>query len=196
LETRRADGVALADLADHFSTFDNARRWCGGALRRRADQVDYFQPLCSRPWIETAFSIRALTRYCEPVHYELLRQLDPRLHAMPFVGHQWRPQAPLLAAADAAAQSLRRRIGRRARSTTAMDSSTEKVFAKHRWLEDVIDELREVCLGVSDPVFWDIVDRQRLEHLLSPATAAETRKQHSTGLLAIATAAYYSAATS
>jgi asparagine synthase (glutamine-hydrolysing) len=192
---RRVDGgVHRDDLPDHFYTFDRNRRWGGSTMRRRADQVDYFQPLCSRAFIETVFSIRALSRYSEPLHYELLRRLEPRLHAMPFAdAYQWRSQAPVGILVDAAAKSLSR-LSRRTRMPSTSQTS-EGVFKKYLWLESVLDQLRDVCLGVTDPVFWEIVDRHRLEQLLSPTTDADTRKEQLPTILAISTAAYYSAAT-
>jgi asparagine synthase (glutamine-hydrolysing) len=195
--SRLDDGVRRDDLADHFLTFDNVPGWCGGALRRRADQVDYFQPLCSRPWIATAFSIRALSRFSEPLHHDLLRRLDPRLHALPFVdAYQWRPQAPLGTLTGTAVSGLKRRLSRRFRPPITSRPKQGTVFKKHLWLEGTLDQLRDVCLGVTDPVFWEIVDRRRLEQLLSPMTDAGTRTEHWPALMAIATAAYYSAATS
>lgn len=190
IEAWRDRGVRDEDIPDLFYTFERTRRVAGANLRKRADRVDEFPLLCSRPFIDAAFSVRALSRCAEPLHYELTRELAPSLHALPFARDEhWRPQEPAVLIARAAA----RRIGNTVRPRVRRDEpfTTSLGFAKELWVERVLDDIRRVTLELPDPAFWEVVDRRRLEHLLAPATPPTVRRASWRTILALTTAAYY-----
>jgi len=53
------------------------------------NHLELFSPFCTRPFVEAAFSVPALMRYTEPLHYGITLQ-DSALHALPFLEEPWR----------------------------------------------------------------------------------------------------------
>lgn len=184
----RERGVREQDLPDLFYAFARMPRVAGANLRRRQDRADEVPLLCSRAFVETAFSLRALSRCCEPLHHELTRLLSPQLHALPLSRpQQWRPQSPTVLLAQTAVRRARRRVGR---SPGPAPTGTLGL-SKDRWVEACLDDIRTVCLDVTDPVFVEAVDRSTLERLLAPSTPAAHRRPHWRAILALTTAAEY-----
>ena len=85
-----------------------SRRRCSRpVLHLRADQTsgrgqppedsptaEVVAPFCGRAYLRAAFQFDALHRWTEPLHYQMLRTLDRRLHRMPFQSGQrrWKSQ--------------------------------------------------------------------------------------------------------
>jgi asparagine synthase (glutamine-hydrolysing) len=79
------------DLPDHFYTKERVRRWAGANGRNRRAVADYFAVFITRPFVEAAFARPPRRRIAESLHYDLLRHLNPELHAFP-LAKPWRPQ--------------------------------------------------------------------------------------------------------
>lgn len=146
------EGFAPVAIPDVFYAYERVRRWAGSNNRKSLPTADHFALLCTRPFVEAAFSVPVVNRHTEPLHYELTKMV-PRLHEMPFAGGPWRPQIPGL--------SVLRKHSVRAEGAL--------------WVETVLPAVRTFCLDHQRSPLWDFIDRQAFAHasaraVLSAAT--------------------------
>ena len=79
-----AEGFRVIDLPSLFYTYERVRRWAAALLRHLMSRLVVYAPFCEGEFIKAAFSISALDRYSENLHYELIKQLGGELHALPY----------------------------------------------------------------------------------------------------------------
>ena len=197
VEQAMADGFTPHDVPNVYYTFDRVRRWAGTNGRKSMAISDRFGPFCTRPFVRAAFSIPPLDRVVEPLHYELIRILVPRLHQMPFDKGGWRNQQPAVDLIRNTAARLwgraRARIPSRIRRATTEKDLRPAFLDRTGWFEAKRSKIREICLDQSDSPLWDLVNRDRFEsHTLPDSTAAPRGHQIST-LYGIATLFCYEA---
>lgn len=175
------EGCPIADIPDVFYTAERVRRWAATNARKIRPWVDVFAPLCTRPFVEAAFGLAPSLRFCEPVHYQLLR-LNPELHRMPFATQPWGSQNSSLGMVN---MIWEKKI-RRARS-----SHNTGTFYQAVLLERKLNEVRDFCLAQGDSCVWNYIRRPRFESLLHPTTPPETRQNQLPLLLQVVTLLYY-----
>jgi asparagine synthase (glutamine-hydrolysing) len=202
LEECLDEGFAPLDLPDVFFAEERVRRWAGNCGRETLPIEDCFRFLCTRPFVEAAFSVPAIHRYCQPFHYELTKYLSLKLWKMP-IDHPWRSQRPAVILGKAAVSAWFKKAWARMPGCR-LRGRLERAFAKPRpsqthgeiydqagWLEAKREEVREVCLGQEDSLIWSFVNRSFFDQLMSAQTDAKEREACHELLYAIATICYY-----
>ena len=76
------EGFPAEDVPDVYYTYEQIRRWAGADLRKYLPTAEVVAPFCGRAYMRAAFQFDALHRWTEPLHYQMLRMLDRRLHRM------------------------------------------------------------------------------------------------------------------
>jgi asparagine synthase (glutamine-hydrolysing) len=217
LEECLEEGFTPPDLPDLFYTYERVRRWVGNIFRWGAMREDHFYPFCTRPFIETAFSLSALYRWSEPIHYELIRHLVPRLLPVPS-DKPWRSQRPVLnrlkflgsfsygvvrrqlpglqPLVSGVRAGIRRLLARRSADQPVPGglANAENGFDSDTMaalVEVKREQIREVCFSQPRSLVWSFVHRPAFERLLSPSAGAQERRRHYEVLYAIATVFYY-----
>jgi hypothetical protein len=171
LAKRQEEGWMSYELGESFYVFERTGCWGMTGPRRTAVTADLFSAFITRPFLDYAFSMKTGARYVEVPHYSLMSALSPKLRDMPYLS-AWHPQHPRLAGAMAAQQfaiTLWRRL--HAAEALSTEGSEKRVEAEgsfvNGWLESRLELVRDVCLQDSGP--WDLIDRRRLEALLTGA---------------------------
>lgn len=180
----RAEGFRPMDIPDAFYTYERVRRWAGSNSRKSRPVGDIFSPFCTRPFVEAAFSLHALYRYSEPIHYEILR-LSPLLHRIPFQKEPWRPQMPGLNLLVGAWRKkiVRRLVRRRGAEIAAYD--------QHALLDAIAPKLRTFCRDQESATLWQLIDRSKLDRLLGPDVPAQERRLYASAIYGAVTLCYY-----
>lgn len=199
------EGIAPLDLPDVFYGWERVRRWGGSSVRETVPTSDCFRFLCTRLFIEAAFSFSARERYGEPLHYNLTRHLSPALHRLPYE-HPWRSQLVAVNCAHALlwlwwnrlpGYRLRKRCAHlleRLQRPRAANVGRGAIFNYAGWLESKREWMRNLCLGRRGSVLWDFISRSALERLLSATTDPNERANSYILLYTIATLFCYEAA--
>ncbi len=176
------EGCPIADIPDLFYTSERVRRWAASNARKVRPWVDLFAPLCTRPFVEAAFRLVPSLRFCEPIHYHLLR-LNPELHRIPFSGAAWRNQNPNLSMLKMVWEKKIRPGNRQLRS---LRTPYQAIL-----LEQKLKEVRDFCLTQRDSCIWNYIHQPQVESLLHLTTSPETRQRHLPLLLQVLTLLHY-----
>ena len=191
------DGFAVLNLPDLFYAFERVHRWASNYFWERAPTEDYFSPFCTRPFIEAAFSISALRRYSESIHYNLIRALEPKLFDLP-IDKPWRSQAhPIVLLGKYAAGGIMRRVPFLAATFRSFTEAHGQIpmyvpmYDRAAWLEAKRGQIRDVCLSQPRSTAWNFVNRRVFEQLTSAATDPSERRRSMYPLFAIAAIFYH-----
>jgi asparagine synthase (glutamine-hydrolysing) len=166
LRARVREGWRRGEAREGVYTFERVRRWAAAGVRRAAEATDLYSPFVSRDFIQYSYSLRAAERLVEAPHWRLLGELSPQLRDLRFES-RWRPQRPrrvtrILLAEAIGLAAARARAGRGA----AADPLSQAPF-RARWLEAGLDTYRELVSSAGDSELWELIDRGRLEAVLS-----------------------------
>lgn len=175
------DGCPVDDIPDLFYTFERVRRWAASNARKVRPWVDIFAPLCTRPFVEAAFGLAPSLRFCEPIHYELVR-LNPKLHQIPFSSEPWRNQNPDLSMF----KMLWDKKIRSRRTARKSPASYQAVLLEHN-----LEEVRDFCFAQGDSCVWNYIRRPQLESLLHKTASPQARQSQLTLLLQVITLLRY-----
>jgi hypothetical protein len=115
---------------------------------------------------------------CEPLHFHLLKRLNPQLHSMP-LSTPWRPQIPLLNTA----MMVKDRVLARVRQQ--QDSLSQGY--RCALLEAKLADIRADCLERSGSPLWDLISRDHFDRLTAARTTREQRASHLRVLFDVAT---------
>lgn len=177
-------GFAPIDVPDLFHTYEQVRRWVG--VRICANQSvhrDVFSPFCTRPFLEAAYSISPLLRYCEYIHYELLKYLVPDLHRL-YWSQKWRYQQPMINLIHSVwEQTVSKKIVKPIKKISSGKFKSVSLDLNHRAgnyyrLELKRSQLRELCLDQSHSSLWNFIDRARFERITSSEINPLEREKH------------------
>ena len=178
------EGFSPIDVPDVFHSYEQVRRWVGIHISaKQSAHKDAFSPFCTRPFIKAAYSIPALRRYSEHIHYQLLNFLVPDLHRFPFTKN-WPPQQPIInlvysfwdrTLKKRVAMPINKIVTGKSKSITLDINHQVKKF--HR-LEFKRAQLRELCLDQSNSSLWNFIDRTQFERITSSDTNPSERQQH------------------
>ena len=168
-------GFDPIDVPDAFYTFERVTRWAGANSRKVPWSVLY-APLATTTFASVAFSLPAIVRYSEPLHWKLLRHLAPDLHAYPVADGGWRTQVPY---ANLAQQAYRRAR----RQTIRADLRPIRL----EWLESLRHDLATQCVDRSESPLWDVVDRTAFASVMLDDEAGPARRQSVETLFGIVT---------
>jgi len=178
------EGFALIDVPDVFHTYEQVRRWVGIHIAsNQSTHQDRFSPFCTRPFVETAYSIPALNRYSEQVHYQLIKFLVPDLHSFP-LRKKWPPQQPILNLFDSFwNRNLKKTILKSYKQIRSGKSNYINLDANHQLkkfyrLESRRSQLREFCLDRPNSPVWNYIDRSKFEQITSRDTNSSERQKH------------------
>ena len=172
------NGFSLADVPDVFHSYEQVRRWVGIHISaKQSAHKDAFSPFCTRPFIQAAYSIPALRRYSEHIHYELLQFLVPDLHCFPLTKN-WCPQQPMMNLIYSFwEKTLSKKLSIKSKSQSVTLDVNHQLKKFHR-LEFKISELRSLCLDQSNSSLWNFINRSEFERITSSKTDSSERKQH------------------
>jgi asparagine synthase (glutamine-hydrolysing) len=187
------DGFATLDLPDVFYTYERVHRWQSNFFWERAPTEDVFPLFCTRPFVEAAYSISALHRYSEPIHYRLIHDLEPKLLNFP-ISTPWRSQIhPIFRFGWYAAGAAMRRVPFFTKvHGVAMEAGTwMPMYDRPAWLEAKRHQIRDICLSQPHSAAWHFVNRRVFEHLTSTKTDANERRRSGEFLFAVAAIFYY-----
>src|SRR5262249_31388845 len=134
----------------------------------------------------------------EPIHYQLVKYLVPRLVHLPLEmpwRSQWPPLNYLRFMTTLAYQTMIRPL--LPRKLIHWLTSRKPIYDSDyknnmlTVLEAKGEQIRQVCLDQSASLVWSLVNRSMFERLLSPATEAGVRAEFWVILFQIATVFYY-----
>ncbi|MCG8364950.1 MAG: hypothetical protein MJA27_16680 [Pseudanabaenales cyanobacterium] len=178
------EGFSPIDAPDIFHSYEQVRRWIGIHISaKQSAHKDAFSPFCTRPFIKAAYSISALRRYSEYIHYQLLDFLAPDLHRFPFM-KSWPPQQPMInlfysfwdrTLKKSIAMPINKIVTGKSKSITLDINHQLKKF--HR-LEFKRSQLRELCLDQANSSLWNFIDRSQFERITSGDTNPAERQRH------------------
>jgi asparagine synthase (glutamine-hydrolysing) len=187
-------GFSSAEVPDVFHAYERVRRWGGSNHRKLSPIGDLFSPFCTRLFVNAAFNMSAGRRFLESLHYQLMSQLRPDLHRLPFARRDWLPQSLPAYIGWMVSQTISRRLLRRSRpALDTAQTSTEitKAFDQSSQLEVQREYLRDYCLSWHDSVIWQFVDREVFERVMSSDSLHMARRKHLSGLYSVVTLFYY-----
>ncbi len=192
-------GIALLNIPDVFGNHIIDARRLSNNGRGLAEIRDTFTPYASRAFLEATFSLPALHRYTEPLHYRILQVLSPGLHSLPFEKkYPWRSQNPALNLAKMRFQKKKAFIKRRLRRIHNMIrpvqpnySPVDSMFSRLDWFEEKRIFIREFALDSASSSVWDFVDRARFEQITSAETSSAVRSHNLKLLFNVVTLLYY-----
>ena len=171
-------GFEARDVPDAFDLWQYGRRWGGAQARQGANYRDVVMPFVTRDYMSTAFATPWEERLVERVPFELLKHLSPKLHALPF-DTPWPPQSiPLLLATQwprRVRDGLKRRLKRLRgpEAGRARDRLVTFELLRERWRR---------YLDRSSSSSWQVIDRERFEHLTSDR-ATQQEQQSALGAM-------------
>ena len=168
-------GFDPIDVPDAFYAFERITRWAG-ANARKVPWTTLYAPLATTTFASVAFSLPAIVRYSEPLHWNLLRHLAPDLHAYPVANGGWRSQVPYA--------NLAQKAYRRVRRTAPQAHGRE---TRLEWLESLRSDLATQCLDRSESPLWDVVDRAAFASAMLDVETLPKRRQAAETLFGIVT---------
>jgi len=178
-------GAPRKDVADLFYLHQRMARWAAPTHAAVEPVRDSTSPLWSVRLLPDLLGLPASERAQERFHLEVLELLAPELVDLPFEGGRPWParQSPLARRAARArtfagklSGELRRRrraLGRRnpARGGSGRPTHGDDRVAPADPFEVALAEIRELALANSDHAAWAVLDRPRVEALLSTPAA-------------------------
>ena len=192
------EGIQLIDIPDIYGNHAVDGRRLGNNGRALAATRDTFTPFATRAFLEAAFSVPALQRYTEPLHYGLTRRLAPELHRMPLAKSEWRSQNAMLNLVRMRAKRKWKRFNTRVRKAACKVGRAKPVyfyqdsmFNRLGWFEDKREHILELATDPRAAAIWNFVERDRFEKIMSADTHRSLRSQNLQLLFHIATLAYY-----
>lgn len=176
-----AQGFRAIDIPDLFYAYERCRRWAGINYMRLSLRQDVYAPLCDTGFLEAAFSMPALNRYSQDLHYELIKYFAPQLHSFPY-------QTPWLSRSSARNRAMfwMERIMRKQRKRVRQIR-----FSRPDVLEAKLASMRMLCFDQKASAVWDFVDRARFERVLSDRASPADRLRHLESIYSIATLCKY-----
>lgn len=171
-------GAPHADLGDLFYLHQRMARWAAPTHAAVEPVRDSTSALWSWRLLPDMLGLPAATRAREEFHLRVLEILAPELVDLPFEGGRpWPAQQTALARragrAKVVAGKVRGEIGRR-RHARAVEAVSETGSTAHDPFAVALAEIREVVLADRDHAAWAVLDRGRVEALLStPAPALD-----------------------
>lgn len=194
------NGFKPLDILDAFYTYQRVGRRAGNNMHTSMPFHDSFSPFCTRAFIEAAFSVSALQRCTEPLHYTLTRLLSPELHKLPYLKHPWSTQSAALCLLNNLAKTRLNKLRRKLRhfkraaqrnNTSTTHLATDTMFDRLDWLEEKRETIRGICLDQKDSPIWEIADRPLFERITSSKCDPAERSRNLKRIFHIATLFYY-----
>ena len=180
-------GFSTKELEAVFYTTERARRWAGINMRTITSYTDVFVPLATRPYVKAALSVPAYQRYSERIPKELIHYLAPELDAILFE-QPWNSQNYSSLVMEHLLSRSRRSIPVRAVRKLYRIATNTKHKPKHhsdtradlrsQLIEARLNDFRSLCLDQTDTPLWELVNRKKLECLLSASTDARERHRN------------------
>lgn len=193
------DGFHVDDLSDVFFLYERGGRRAGKNMRANMSLRDSYSPFFSRSFVEATFSLDAIVRRTEPLHYRLLKELSPALVRIPFDKGGWTSRSASLNLYVELAEKIFSRIGHKLAREIPWTKAIEKRhilvndtnFERETWLQQIQGQLREMCLDERDSVIWDYVDRDKFDLATARTASSDNLSRHAKGLFLAATLYYY-----
>ena len=168
-------GFDTCDIPDAFKMVEQYRRWGAVQAFQRSDQTDVFVPFYLRAYIRTAFETPPAERFLQRVPHHLIRHLSPTLRAMPS-DSPWPPNSLAAYATVIAWNRLTNRIRRERRR---FRPTARTVAARQRERTAILlgqlPRWRERYLDRPNANAWQVLDRDRYEHLTSNRATDEEK---------------------
>jgi hypothetical protein len=172
------EGFAPVDIPNVFYLYSRIRRKRGNNKRVQMQYQDFYTPYISRAYIQAAFAISALERFSDPIHYNIIRLLLPKLHSIPLDKIPWPYQNPVVNVLytyykEKILNRVRHRIsntltsGRKLKQMSIKAHYATDMFDQTSWFEAKREQIREFCLDQNDSLIWNFVDRSVFEKISS-----------------------------
>lgn len=184
-------GFAAVDLLDAFGLAEYDVRWVATESRQLADHKDVVAPYLSRAFMRAVFGTPAGQRVVERIPYMLLEHLSPELRRMP-TGSPW-PARSVAATLIGGFTSKAWKKAKRVAGLGPRPKPGARDRARFNVLLAVLPRWRERFLDVSTSPLWQVIDRERFEHLTSERAPSAERLQHLTALYQVGTVFEYEA---
>jgi hypothetical protein len=171
-------GIAVLDVPDMFYLQRRMGTWAGPSHGCVEYVRDTTSPLWSRQLLPDLLGLPAADRARELFHLRVLETLAPELVHIPFEdGRPWpvgrSPAARRVARARALAGKAAAEARRRALAKRRQAASPEDPFAR------ILGEIRDTVLSQPGHQAWSVLDRARVERLLSsPAASLDTMSRY------------------
>ena len=169
------EGFPVEDVPDLYLAYERVRRSSGANLRKYLPTAEVVAPFCGRAYMRAAFQFDALHRSTEPLHYQMLRMLDRRLHRMTFQSGQrrWKSQNAIWNWRQGQiGTAINARLPWRARVLFRKQSA----YHQADWLEAHVSLVRQVCLDTPSDDIWQVLNRERLESMLREGNSDARRR--------------------
>jgi asparagine synthase (glutamine-hydrolysing) len=193
-------GIGLLDIPDVYGTHAVDARRLGNNGRALATTRDTYTPYATRAFLEATFSLPAMQRLTEPLHYRLTEYLVPALHRMPLANNKWRTQNSLLNLLQMRGLQRGRHIKtkiakvmRKIHAIKPMYRYRDSMFNRLNWLERERQSILELASDSTVSSVWNFVERAKFERIMSSDTHPSLRSQNLQLLFHIATLLHYEA---
>jgi hypothetical protein len=168
-----AEGFGVIDLPTLFYAYERVRRWAAVALRHSMSRSVVYAPFCEGDFIKASFSMSALERCSEHLPYELIKQLRPDLHALPYQ-KSWPSRGSVR---NLAALWIQRFPGLR-KSRFRDANVAVRAQRKSKLLEAKRLYIRALCFDQKSSPLWDLIDREKFEQVMADETSPAERQQN------------------
>jgi hypothetical protein len=160
---RVAEGWSPGATAEAWYLLERVGRFSASGPRRASTTHDVLSPFCTAPFVFYAYGLPGGERYREVSHHRLLALLAPALLDVPFE-ERWPSARPRTAAPLATAQLARAGLDLARRR---LRRPAPAAAARVPWFEPQLELHRDICLDHAGSPLWELVDRDRLEPLLT-----------------------------
>ncbi|MEA2473581.1 MAG: hypothetical protein QOE06_1496 [Thermoleophilaceae bacterium] len=183
VDRQLAAGIGAADVPDMFYLQRRMGTWAGPSHGCVEFVRDTTSPLWSRRLLPDELGLAATERARHLFHLRVLEGVAPELVGVPFEDRRPWPARRSVAslkmerarelAGKAAAEARRRTVARRRRAEAGAAGAADDPFAR------VLPEIRDTVLSQSEHQAWPVLDRDRVERLLSsPPGALDTMSRY------------------
>jgi len=159
------NGFDYSEFPELFFTYEIVGKWEGSNSRKIKPTGDGFSIFCTRPFVETAFTLSAVKRYTEPLHFQLMKSLNPYLHSLPLYGNQWRNQNPEFNLINGIYKKVKKKYFKKT-PTTAIQKNFggyKPSFDRFCWFNSLRENVRDLYLSQAKSNIWDVVRRDKFE---------------------------------
>jgi hypothetical protein len=173
-------GVAPLDVPDMFYLQRRMGTWAGPSHGCVEYVRDTTSPLWSRQLLPDLLGLPAAERARELFHLRVLERLAPELVDVPFEhGRRWPGRSSPAARRAARARALMGKAAAEARRRALRSRAAAAGAAPDDPFARILGEIRDTVLSQPRHPAWAVLDRERVERLLSsPAPSLDTMSRY------------------
>ena len=193
------EGIQAQDLPDVLWIYERGAARSGKNMRATMNYRDTYSPFFAKSFAKASFAMSALQRTTEPLHYRLMKKLQPEVHAIRFDKGSWKSQnAKWKLTKDLAKEArfratllFNKRIKgiKQARPKHMLVKDT--MFERVQWLKMLSAGMREQFSDPSNAGLWEVVNRDKFMAITAEDADEQKLALNAVQLFTIATVMSY-----